>query len=443
MPEPEKGFVARIGTARCAVSSRVSCLGGVVDLRGHVRIDKLARRLAWMSLAIVVSTVSTAVRAETPIGGEPVTASAEPLVLEAERVRYWDLRGERWVLLEGRARVLQGGPSVLTANRAVVRVRPAPDKPQPSAIVEVYAEGQALAAGTGAAPADSLRIELATTQALRLRSAKDEGVVRLDAPPSDLGLLARGFASREPKPNVEKAPLAVLEPPAGFDSQVKPAQFFEDNPILPPPPELEDGFPSVPGEVQDAESPEPLGGLPPTDAIPLPRAEVPPPPRPNQAPRPVNPDPTLPGSKRLISITPRYGTPFQPTYRQNPDGSTTIVVRGGVQIVAEMKRTNKKKDDPETYRVDLSADNAVIWIGPKKESGSTGSLNLGGTATAQDADQPMEVYLEGDVIVRQDDLKMAGQNDQRVIRSKQAYYDFRTERLVGYDAEFDFFAPGW
>ncbi|HEU5118277.1 MAG TPA: hypothetical protein VFT74_16785, partial [Isosphaeraceae bacterium] len=165
-------------------------------------------------------------------------------------------------------------------------------------------------------------------------------------------------------------------------------------------------------------------------------------PEPIQPPRPLNPDPVLPGSKRMISITPRYGAPFQPTYRQNPDGSTTIVVRGGVQIVAEMKRTKRKDDEPETYRIDLAADNAVIWIGPSPKKGGAATLNLGGAPTAQNAEQPMEVYLEGDVVVRQDDLKMAGQNDQRIIRAKHAYYDFRTERMVGYDAEFDFFAPG-
>ncbi|HEU5118758.1 MAG TPA: hypothetical protein VFT74_19340, partial [Isosphaeraceae bacterium] len=152
-------------------------------MRVHVRIDMLARRLAWMGLAIVVSTASTALRAEAPVDGEPATASAEPLVLEAERVRYWDLKGERWVLLEGRARVLRGSPSVLTANRAVVRVRPAPEKPQPSAVVEVYAEGQAMTSATGTEPADSLRIDLETSQPLKLRSTTSAGVIRLDAPP--------------------------------------------------------------------------------------------------------------------------------------------------------------------------------------------------------------------------------------------------------------------
>ena len=41
----------------------------------------------------------------------------------------------------------------------------------------------------------------------------------------------------------------------------------------------------------------------------------------------------------------------------------------------------------------------------------------------------MEVYLEGNVVVRQDERKVAGNGDQKTFRAKQAYYDFRTDRF--------------
>ncbi len=53
----------------------------------------------------------------------------------------------------------------------------------------------------------------------------------------------------------------------------------------------------------------------------------------------------------------------------------------------------------------------------------------------------MEVYLEGNVVVRQDQQKFAGKGDQRTVRAPRLYYDFLTERLVAPNAEMDLFAP--
>ena len=53
----------------------------------------------------------------------------------------------------------------------------------------------------------------------------------------------------------------------------------------------------------------------------------------------------------------------------------------------------------------------------------------------------MEVYLEGNVILRQDENKYAGKGDQRTIRAPQLYYDFLTDRMLAPNAEIDMFAP--
>jgi hypothetical protein len=55
----------------------------------------------------------------------------------------------------------------------------------------------------------------------------------------------------------------------------------------------------------------------------------------------------------------------------------------------------------------------------------------------------MEVYLEGNVILRQDEQKVAGKGDQRTYRAKRAYYDFVSDRFVGLDGEIDVFSPGF
>ena len=53
----------------------------------------------------------------------------------------------------------------------------------------------------------------------------------------------------------------------------------------------------------------------------------------------------------------------------------------------------------------------------------------------------MEVYLEGNVVLRQDENKFAGKGDQRTIRAPRLYYDFLTDRLLAPNAEIDMFAP--
>ena len=64
-----------------------------------------------------------------------------------------------------------------------------------------------------------------------------------------------------------------------------------------------------------------------------------------------------------------------------------------------------------------------------------------GETWVDDANQPMEVYLEGNVVVRQDQQKFAGKGDQKTIRRPRLYYDFLTERMVAPNAEMDLFAP--
>src|SRR4029077_13719347 len=53
----------------------------------------------------------------------------------------------------------------------------------------------------------------------------------------------------------------------------------------------------------------------------------------------------------------------------------------------------------------------------------------------------MEVYLEGNVVLRQDENKFAGKADQRTIRAPQLYYDFLTDRMLAPNSEIDMFAP--
>jgi hypothetical protein len=142
--------------------------------------------------------------------------------------------------------------------------------------------------------------------------------------------------------------------------------------------------------------------------------------------------PILPGSQRITRIAPRNGGPNF-SYQRLPvkDGVDTVIIRGGVNLVTE---------SPQFGIVDISADSVIIWR-KIDEKGRAVTRGPNGE-DIEDARQPMEVYLEGNVVVRQDERKVAGNGDQKTYRANSAFYDLLTERFIGLDAELDMFAPG-
>ncbi len=115
-----------------------------------------------------------------------------------------------------------------------------------------------------------------------------------------------------------------------------------------------------------------------------------------------------------------------------PDGTEIWVCRGGVNIVTRADKFGI---------IDIEADQAVIWHGPSPENGKP--IQGPNGEWIDDANkQPMEVYLEGNVIVRQDQRKWAGKGDQRTLRAPKVYYNFLTDRFLAHDAEIDMFMPG-
>ena len=97
------------------------------------------------------------------------------------------------------------------------------------------------------------------------------------------------------------------------------------------------------------------------------------------------------------------------------NGLDTVIVRGGVNIVTDVGQVRQ---------IDISADSAVIWrrVDPKRPTASRSAPTARRSRTPR---QPMEVYLEGNVVFRQDERKVAGNGDQKTYRAKQAYYDVR------------------
>ena len=178
---------------------------------------------------------------------------------------------------------------------------------------------------------------------------------------------------------------------------------------------------------------EPLPG--PTGRSPFPSCREPTGP-PRARARDADPLPrSCPGAQRRHDHEPftRSGRQLQISAdrRRPPTAYEIYIVRGGINIVTRTAKSGT---------IDIEADEAVIWRGPtaRRASRPSGPTARPGSTTAA---QPMEVYLEGNVVLRQDENKFAGKGDQRTVRAPRLYYDFLTDRFLAPNAEIDMFAP--
>jgi len=130
--------------------------------------------------------------------------------------------------------------------------------------------------------------------------------------------------------------------------------------------------------------------------------------------------PGSPSATRRVRIYQRGALPF--SLQSEPSPNTTppeqiVYISGGVNLLVD------GLDGLGT--VDLSADRAIIWT--TALAGDGFQLDV-----VQTRDTPYEVYLEGNIVIRQ------GTN---VIRAERAYYDAREERALVHNAELKAFLP--
>jgi hypothetical protein len=388
-------------------------------VRCQVRRGSRGRQRAGFALALVVTAMAATLCAGSPPGdGDDLGPPAEPVALAADQVRYWDDGPVRWVVLEGQAAILQGTEG-LRGARAVARITPLDDRATGGYRIEAYAEdGRA-----------ARRAEIQTRAEVRIRSHREGQLVRQEGPNRDRALWLRAFPdagrpARPPAPS--EAPPAMQDQPL-VDPGLRRTQFdgdaFSDLPPLDIPAEADD-TPPVFG-VPNADPTPDLGAPGPNEEDLL----VPPSEMPAAPIEEMGPAPRMPGSRRSVTIGPRdSGGTFSIDARPASDGSgqTMIIIRGGVNLTAEQ---------PGQGTIDLSADSAVIWT----RVGGPGLPGAGPQQLEQTGDTPFEVYLEGNVIFRQDERKVAGNGDQKTVRARQFYIDLRTQWFVAYQAEMDLF----
>ncbi len=142
--------------------------------------------------------------------------------------------------------------------------------------------------------------------------------------------------------------------------------------------------------------------------------------------------PVLTDSQRITDIFPRGLGEIQfETLPEQPDGTQILIIRNGVNIQTRSK---------EQGIVDIEADSVVIW---RRKEGRQGPprVDFNGQFVDNNSD-PLEFYLEGHVIFRQDQLIYQGKSDQRTYQAERVYYDVRRDQLLALNAQVELFAPG-
>ncbi|MGV2334090.1 MAG UNVERIFIED_CONTAM: hypothetical protein LVR18_08200 [Planctomycetaceae bacterium] len=136
------------------------------------------------------------------------------------------------------------------------------------------------------------------------------------------------------------------------------------------------------------------------------------------------PSPGPAAGSRRVQIRPRSGTPLRVESSTTPDTvpeERVTVVTGGVNVLVDGLDAPVGGTDLAPGLVDLSADRVVIWT----QGGESDALEAGSTVV-QPADARFQVYLEGNIVIRQ------GQNS---ITATHGFFDAAGNRALLLNAE--------
>ncbi len=130
---------------------------------------------------------------------------------------------------------------------------------------------------------------------------------------------------------------------------------------------------------------------------------------------------------RRVRLYARTGQPF--SFRTERSTQTTpaeqvAIVTGGIKLNVDSPQPD---GSPDPEGIELAADSMVLWT----ESSELTDLTAG-REEIQNRDTPLQIYLEGNIVIRQ-------QNS--ILIADRAYYDARQERALLIDAELKMIIP--
>lgn len=131
-----------------------------------------------------------------------------------------------------------------------------------------------------------------------------------------------------------------------------------------------------------------------------------------------------PENLRRLQLYPRTRVPFNVTTEKSPGRTppeNVLVITGGINLIIDVVEKNRRNALFGSGPVDLSADRMVIWTQLNDDQQLTTQLE-------QSAQAPLEVYLEGNIVIRQ---------GLHVLRARRAIFDGREKRALVLDAHLE------
>lgn len=129
---------------------------------------------------------------------------------------------------------------------------------------------------------------------------------------------------------------------------------------------------------------------------------------------------------RRLRIFPRSSTPYNTSTSRSDDTTPPeqiTFLRGGVQVLIEGLDLPESSFD--VGMIDLSADRAIIWTEASEDDQFHPEL-------LQSGDAQLQIYLEGNIVLRQ---------GSQTVRADQVFYDARSKRALIINADLRAFVP--
>ncbi|MDA0285122.1 MAG: hypothetical protein O3B86_17370, partial [Planctomycetota bacterium] len=130
---------------------------------------------------------------------------------------------------------------------------------------------------------------------------------------------------------------------------------------------------------------------------------------------------------RRLRMYARTGQPFSVKSERSTDTTPAqqiAIFTGGIKLNVDAPSPD---GTPDPKAIELAADNIVIWTEATELTDLTS-----GNEKIQARDRPLQIYLEGNIVIRQQD---------KTLRADRAYYDVRNDRALLLDAELSVYIP--
>ncbi len=134
------------------------------------------------------------------------------------------------------------------------------------------------------------------------------------------------------------------------------------------------------------------------------------------------------GVLRRVRISARSAQPFSAQTERSTNSTPAeqiAILSGGIKLNVDSPQPDGR---PDPNAIELAADSMVVWTEPTDVENLT---QIG--ERYQNHTAPLQVYLEGNIVIRQGD---------KTLRAQQAYYDVRETRALLIDADVKMRMPG-